>query len=78
MIGSLRKTMKKSEVIRIVYDTINANLKYDNVSTSREIINELEKAGMHPPCRLCENNVHGEFPQEENCEFDWEPEDEEK
>jgi hypothetical protein len=41
--------MKRSEAIRLIYDVLTENEKYDNVSTSRELLGKLEEAGMLPP-----------------------------
>ena len=70
--------MKRSEAIRIIYDTINANLKYDNVSTSREILNELEKAGLLPPLNdkaMYKGSIKDVLSGSLEPLYSWEPED---
>jgi hypothetical protein len=54
--------MKRSEAIRLIYDVLTENEKYDNVSTSRELLGKLEEAGMLPPLNKWEDYL-------------WEPED---
>jgi hypothetical protein len=73
--------MKKSEVEKIISDTIDANTQETKDELATIILYELEQLGMLPPCRA-DFGGHGKKLQYnvgcddyiESCDFTWEPE----
>ena len=67
--------MKRSEMEKEIILFIDECINRDGFSlkeTGEALLDFIEGCGMLPPCYLCENSNHGEYPQEESCYHNWE------
>jgi hypothetical protein len=76
--------MKRSEMIDIMCEAYAKTRGVSHHSLLKKayweremnaVLTAIEEAGILPECRLCATESHGDFPQEELCEHEWETEE---